>query len=741
MQPERRSFLKGSLLAGGGLALEVFLAPVTRGASGWLAASAAGGAEAATATPAEFSAFVAIAPDGLVTITAKNPEIGQGVKTSLPMIVADELDCDWSQVRITQADADTARYGRQVAGGSTSTPTNWLPMRQAGAGARAMLLQAAAARWSVPVGELSTSRGRILHGASGRSIGYGEVATDAAKLTPPDPATLTLKKPEAFTIIGKPISGIDGARVLRGEPLFGIDTRLPGMLYAVYVVAPAHGGRLGKLNLEAAKAAPGVQHVVPITGDGDANAGLADGVAILATHWWLANAARSKLEVEWDVSKAKGHSSAAYHATAQAALSKGGGTALREDGDPDAALAGAAKRVSARYHYPFLAHATLEPMNCTALYRDGKIEIWAPSQNPSAGRAAVQKLLALPALEDVTVHVTRSGGGFGRRLMNDYMLQAAAIAKAVPGTPVQLIWAREDDIRHDYYRPAGWHGLEAGLDAEGRLVAFTDHFVTFGEGDRVVRGADMSLDMPPAGLVPNLRIAQTTMPTVVNTGYLRAPGSNALSFMSQSFLDEIAIAAGKDLPALMLELLGERRMVTPPKDSGPPFDTGRARDVIEKVVEASRFRQRPAQAGHAKGFGFYFSHRGYFAEVVEASVLEGAIRVHEVWVAGDVGSQIINPFGAENQVRGSILDGLAQVLDEQQIEIVDGVVQQGNFHDFRLGRMNVKPPIHIAWVKSEHPPTGLGEPSLPPVLPALTNAVFAASGQRIRSLPARLIVT
>jgi isoquinoline 1-oxidoreductase beta subunit len=325
--------------------------------------------------------------------------------------------------------------------------------------------------------------------------------------------------------------------------------------------------------------------------------------------------------------------------------------------------------------------------------------------------------------------------------MNDYMVQAAAIARAVPGTPVQLIWTREDDIRHDYYRPAGWHALEAGLDAEGQLIAFTDHFVTFGEGDRVARGAEMSVTMPPAGLVPNLRVSQSTIPTVVNTGYLRAPGSNALSFMSQSFLDEVAAAAGKDLPGLMLELLGERRLVPPPNGRGAPFDTGRARDVIEKVVANSAFRKRPGSPGRAKGFGFYYSHRGYFAEVVEASVAQGAIHVHEVWVAGDVGSQIVNPFGAENQVRGAVLDGLAQALEGQQIEIVDGVVQQGNFHDFRPGRINRQPPIHIAWVKSDHAPTGLGEPALPPVLPALTNAVYAASGQRIRSLPARLAAT
>jgi len=733
MSLDRRSFLKVSLLAGGGgLALEAWLSAPARGMSA---------ADGAAAANGELTAFITIAPDGIVTITAKNPEIGQGIKTTLPMIVADELDCDWAQVRIVQADGDFARYGGQSAGGSTSTPTSWMPMRQTGAAARALLLQAAAQRWSVPVEELGTSKGRILHAASGRSCGYGEVASAAAQLTPPAPESVPLKTPEQFTIIGRAIAGIDGPAVLRGEALFGIDTRLPGMLYAVYEVAPAHGGRLVKADIEAAKRAPGVKHVVPLTGDGNADSGLADGVAILATHWWLANAARAKLDVQWDLTRAQGHSTQAYRARATEVLDKEGGTELRREGNPDAALAGAAQRIAARYDYPFLAHGSLEPQNCTALFKDGKVEIWAPTQSPAQGRELTQKLLGLPALEDVTVHVTRVGGGFGRRLMNDYMLQAAAIAKAVPGTPVQLIWSREDDIRRDYFRPAGWHGLEAGLDAEGRLIAFTDHFVTFGDGQRTARGANFTVTMPPAALVPNLRFTQTMMPTVLTTGWLRAPGSNALCFMSQGFLDEVAHAAGKDLPALMLELIGEPREIAPFGGRGAPFDTGRTRAVIEKVLETSGWpaaTRTPNGAPRAKGFAFYFSHRGYFAEVVEASVAGGEVTVHKVWVAGDIGSHIINPFGAENQVRGSIIDGLAQALTHQSIEVVDGVVQQSNFHDFPLARMPITPEIDIAWVKSDHAPTGLGEPALPPVIPALTNAIYAATGVRIRSLPVKL---
>jgi isoquinoline 1-oxidoreductase subunit beta len=671
-----------------------------------------------------------------VTIMSKNPEIGQGIKTSLPMIVADELDCDWSQVRIAQADVDQARYGEQYAGGSTATTRDWMPMRQTGAAARAMLVQAAANRLKVDAAELTTAKGRIFHRASGRSLGYGEVASAAAALTPPDLSRLPLKDPAQFTIVGRPTVGIDSHRIVKGEPIFGMDTRLPGMLYAAYEVAPAHGGRLVKAQIEAAQRSPGVRYVIPITGNGDYDSGLADGVAILATNWWLANEARARLVVEWDLSAAQGHSSTAYRARAEALIAAGRGEDLRVDGDPTRQLSAAVKRVTARYDYPFIAHAPMEPQNCAARYHDGKLEIWAPSQTPQRGLTALQKALGIGP-ENIKLHLTRCGGGFGRRLMNDYMVQAAAIARAVPGTPVQLIWSREDDIRHDYYRPGGWHSFEAGIGANGELIAFSDHFITFGDGKTTARAAGYNVAMPPAGLVPHLRFSQSMMPTVVTTGALRAPGSNALAFASQSFLDEVAVAAGTDLATLMLTLLGERREIAAP-GGGVPFDTGRARDVIEKVVATSGWSRRSALAGRAKGFAFYFSHRGYFAEVVEASVAADAVTVHKVWVAGDIGSQLVNPMGAENQVRGAVIDGLAQALAGQAIEFIDGVVQQSNLNDFPLARMPLAPQIEIAWVKSAKPPTGLGEPALPPVIPALTNAIFAATGTRIRSLPVRM---
>lgn len=723
---DRRTVLKASLLAGGGLALDVLI-PLP---------SALGATEKEGAGPAQLSAFVSIAPDGTVTIMSKNPEIGQGIKTSLPMIVADELDCDWSQVRITQADLDQKRYGEQYAGGSTATPRDWMPMRQTGAAARAMLVQAAANKWRVEAGQLTTAKGRIYHAGSGRSVGYGEVASAAASVPPPDLATVPLKRPEQFTIIGRPVVGIDSERIIKGEPIFGIDTRLPGMLYAVYEVAPAHGGRLIRADIEAAKHSPGVRHVVPIVGNGDADSGLADGVAIVATNWWLANEARSKLKVDWDLSASKGHSSSVYRAKAEAAMAAGAGADLRVDGDPTGKLSSAARRVTARYDYPFIAHAPMEPQNCTARYADGRLEIWAPSQTPQRGMDQLKKVFGFGP-ESVTLHLMRAGGGFGRRLMNDYMVQVVAIAKAIPGVPIQLLWSRQDDIRRDYYRPGGWHSFEAGIGAKGELIAFSDHFVTFGDGKNTARAAGFNPAMPPAGLIGHLRYSQSMMPTVVTTGAMRAPGSNALCFASQSFLDEVALAAGTDLPHLMLTMLGARREIAPP-GGGVPFDTGRARDVIEKVVQTSDWAHKPREPRRAKGFAFYFCHRGYFAEVVEASVAGSEIAVHKVWVAGDIGSQIVNPMGAENQVRGAVIDGLAQAFAGQAIEFVDGVVQQSNFHDFPLARMPATPEIEIAWVRSDKPPTGLGEPVLPPVIPALTNALFVATGTRIRSLPVRL---
>lgn len=718
---DRRAFLRVSALAGGGLALSL------------TAPGIAQGAEAAKGVP--LNVFVTIDRSGQVAIASKNPEIGQGVKTSLPMMVAEELDCAWEQVKVVQADYDPSRYKGQRAGGSMAIPNEWLPMRQAGAAARQMLVQAAAAQAGIPAAELRTDKGFVLHPGSGRKWSYGELADAAARLPAPELASVPLKEPKDFRIIGRPTTGVDSARILRGEPLFGIDTRLPGMLHAVLETAPAHGGKLKSADTKAAAAAHGVVAVVPLTGVGGPDA-MTDGVAVIATNHWYAEKARGLLKLEWDLSAAEGHSEAAYAKEAARLLDDGKGADVRRDGDAPSRMAGAAKRLSARYSYPFLAHATLEPQNCTALFEDGRLELWAPCQVPERGAGLIAQHLGIPA-EKQTVHMTRIGGGFGRRLFADYMVQAAAIAKALPGKPIQLLWSRADDFQRGFFRPAGWHEFTAGLDRDGKLVAFADHFVTFGSDGQPAQPARLQPTHFPAGLVTDLLFTQSVMPTVIPMGPLRAPGSNALAFAFQGFLDEVAEAAGKDLPQLMLELCTGDRVVgdtSDPARAGWAFRTARARGVIERVVADCSWKKRPRSPGRALGFGFYFSHLGYFAEVADVSVAGKEAKVHKVWVAGDVGSQIINPLGAEAQVRGAIIDGLAQALG-QRISFTNGAIGEQNFDSYPLARIGAAPEIAISWVKSAHPPSGLGEPALPPVIPALTNAVYAATGKRIRDLP------
>ncbi len=722
---DRRDFLRVSALAGGGMALSITLPGKLLGAEG---------------APAQLNAYVEIAASGLVTIVSQNPEIGQGIKTSMPMMIAEELDVDWNKIKVKQGGLDVKRYlTRQVAGGSFATPQNWLPMRQVGAAARQMLLQAASAKAGVPLAELSTEPDMVVHKASGRKWPYGSLAADAAMQPVPDLAKVPLKAAKDFRIIGKPKGGVDSARILRGEPLFGVDTRLPGQVYAIFESGPAHGAKLVSYDATAAKKAPGVLEVFPIKGVGGAEV-LVDGVAVVATNYWYAEQARALLKIEWDLSASKGHTSTDYEAKATKLMDAGGGSDLRRDGNAEAKIAAAAKKLDARYSYPFIAHAPLEPQNCTALYKaDGTLELWAPSQTPERAVTGIVTALGIPA-EKITLHLSRMGGGFGRRLINDFVAQVAAIAKAMPGKPVQLVWSRPDDMKRDFFRPAGWHHFRAGLDATGKIAGFACHFVSFGADGKPASSAAMSPTLFPTGLVSDLLYTQSLMPTVIPTGPLRAPASNSQCFAFQSFLDEVALAAGKDLPALMLELCEKDLSIGTPGDptqASFAFSTARARAVILKVLADSNWKDRPKSIGRAYGFGFYFCHRGYFAEVADVSVIDDAVKVHKVWVAGDVGNIIVNPFGADSQVKGSVIDGLAELLG-QEIIFTDAASETRSFDTFPLGRMSIVPAIAISWVMSDGPPSGLGEPALPPLIPAVTNAIFAATGKRVRSLPVKL---
>lgn len=713
---DRRLFLSAGLAAGGAL-----LFRLTPGAT---AAPPGHGA-------ARLGAFIRITPENGVTIIAKNPEIGQGVRTMLPMLIAEELDVAWEQVTIEQADFDPDRYGAQYAGGSSATPDNWLPLRRAGAAARAMLLAAAAAEWGVPAQRLRTDKGVVIDPATGRRAAYGALAAAAARQTAPDLATVPLKAPQDFTIIGTARRSVDTPAIAAGKPLYALDVRLPGMLYAAIEMGGAFGAKLARANLAAARRAPGVRHVLRLESLGSAET-MFEAVALVGESWWQVNQARALLGCRWEAGAAGASSTEGYAKAAEAAFTQAPTKPIVTLGDPAAAFAAAAKTLEARYSYPFLAHATMEPQNCTALlHADGTLEIWSSSQLPEEGRDAIVKHLGVPAAK-IRLHLLRAGGGFGRRLMNDVVVQAAAIAKRLPGTPVQLIYSREDDLRRDFYRAGGWHQLRAALDDQGRLSALANHFVSFGKRGRFARGAGLDKSEFPAGLGPAIDYGATLLKTHVPMGWLRAPASNGLAFAYQCFLDEVAAAAGKSLPDLTLELLGPPRLI----GDDPAFDTGRAAAVVRRVVEMAGFAAVPRQPGRGLGFAFYFDHLGYAAEVVEviAGGAEGG-RVPRVWVAVDVGATIINPLGARAQVEGSVIEGLGQALGGLGLTLAGGAIVQGNFDGYPLPRITHAPAIEIAFVPSDAAPTGLGEPVLPPVIPACLNALYAATGKRVRSLP------
>ena len=691
------------------------------------------------------NAFIQIAPTGIVTIMAPAPEIGQGIRTMLPMVIAEELDADWSQVVVKQADLNAEAYGFQVAGGSMSTPNLFEPLRRVGAAGRSLLVSAAAKRWGVAEEKCTTQSGRVFNGASGQSLGYGDLADEAAKLPLPDAEKLQLKNPKDYKIIGKSQLGVDNLALFTGKPQFAIDVRLPGMKYAVYEKAPVYAGRPKSVNFEEVAKMPGVHNVflvegkVKTSGVIEFDPGLEPGVAIVADSWWQANQARKALKVEWENVRGPNNSdpstqsSAGFETAAQKMLASAPQSNIEKNGDAEAALKSAAKTVEAVYSYPFLAHGTLEPQGTTAWFHDDKLEVFTQSQLPGPGREAIAKTLGIDE-QTITVRMLRAGGGFGRRLVSEYMVEAAWIAREAK-VPVQLIWSREDDIHHDPYRPAGWHKLTAGLDAQGKVTAWRQNFVSFGEGTHTVSSGGMGKDEFPAGAVENYEQNLSTMPLWLRTGPLRAPGANALCFVSQSFIDELAVAGKRNPLELQREILTTGIQTTKDKQRAHYFE--RMLGVLNQVAEESKWSEYWNGAktkGVGMGISVYACHLGYFAHVARVEVdAAKKVRVTDVWACGDVGSQIINPSGAEAQVEGSILEAMSQMI--QQITIADGHAEQTNYHQHPLLRMRQVPALHLSWRITDNPPTGLGEPALPPTIPAITNAIFAATGERIRTLP------
>jgi isoquinoline 1-oxidoreductase beta subunit len=722
----RRNFIKIAGVAGGGLVLALSLGSTARRAL-------------AQAAPAAFSAnpYVQIKPDGTITLFAKNPEVGQGVKTSLPMIVAEELDADWRQVRVEQSVIDETLYGRQVAGGSTSTPTNWDPLRRAGATARAMLVSAAAKTWNVPESEITTANSVAFHRPSNRTATYGELASLAATLPVPDAESVPLKKRAEYRLLGTRVTGVDNEKIVTGQPLFGIDQRVPGMVYASYAKAPKVGARVVSANLDEIKRLRGVKDAFVVGQQGDpinfapAAAAVLSGVAIIADSTWNAIEAKKRLKVVWDESGASNDSWTGAMAEAKKIAAAPPGQTLGEGGDVETAFKDG-KTVEALYSYHYVSHADLEPQNCTAWFKGDSVEIWAPTQTPQAAVDGVAALLGLPK-EKVTLHQLRGGGGFGRRLANDSVCEVVAVSKQAGGIPVKVQWTREDDMAFDYYRPGGFHSLKAAVDQTGKLSAWQNHFITFTrDGKATVSGGNIAATDFPAQVVANNRMLQSMISSKIPTGPWRAPGSSAIAFAVQGFLHECAVAANRDYRDFLLDVMGEPRYSI--EGNLRSLHTGRAADVIKAVTERAGWgREMPK--GRALGLAFHYSHLGHFAEVADVSVEGKKIKVHKIWVVADIGP-VVNLSGAENQCQGSVIDALSTAMG-LAITFEGGKVEQANFDKYPIIRIDKAPDVEVHFIQSDYPPTGCGEPAFPPAAPAIANAIYAASGQRVRTLPFR----
>jgi isoquinoline 1-oxidoreductase beta subunit len=707
----RREFFRISTALGGGLLIGIQLGELASQARGEARPEAEAGDDVF-----EPNVWLIISPDDRINIQVASSEMGQGVMTALPMLIAEELDADWSRVQAEFAPVNPAYanpiFGRQQTGGSTAVRGYWRVLREAGATAREVLIRAAARRWGVPPERCATEGGQVVDTETGRRLRYGELVGEAAAIPVPD--MVFLKEPEQFRLLGRTTPRLDVPDKVDGGAQFGIDVKLPGLLTATVLRCPVFGGKVKSLEDTDARAVPGVRHVVT----------LSTGVAVLADHFWAARQGRDALKVEWDPGPAAQLDSAAIRAQMKQRVDRG--TAGRNDGNADRALENAERRLEAVYEVPYLAHACMEPMNCTAHVRSDGCDIWVPTQGQTRTHDTAVRLTGLPA-ERVRVHTTYLGGGFGRRSEQDFVIDAVEASRAA-GAPVKVIWTREDDIRHDYYRPATYNRLAAALDERGMPEAWRHRIAGPSIAQREARepetsGEDFSategaLNLPYA--IPNIHVTYARVNTAVPVGYWRSVASSQNAFITECFLDEVAAAGGKDPCELRRTLL-----------AGQP----RLRGVLELAADKAGWRKSTAE-GRFRGIAVAQSFGSYVAQVAEVSIEDGVPRVHRVVCAIDCG-MVVNPDTIVAQMESGIVYGLTAAL-KGEITIDSGRVVQGNFDDYPLLRLNECPNIEVYIVPSGEAPGGVGEPGTPPIAPAVANAVFAATGKPVRRLPIRL---
>jgi len=695
----RREFLKISALTGGGLMLGF----------SWFGAEAKTLVvvnEAAFAGDITFNSYLSIATDSTITILSPNPELGQNILTSFPMIVAEELDADWTKVKVVQANLDTKNFERQLTGGSGAVPHSWKRLRTAGATARYMLIQAAAKRWNVPAEECTANSGFILHAKSNKKVSFGELVEEASKITVP--AEIPLKDPKDFKLIGTAVKNVANKDIVRGKGMFGLDFYREGMRFAMLQRPPAFGTKIKSVDAAAAKAMPGITDVVTFKNN----------VAVVGKSTWEVMKARKLVKIEYE-KDGNIESTADHDKLFKSLLDNGTATVRRKDGDVEAAFKSAAKIVKSDYQCPFLSHSPMEPMNFFAHVRPDGVELIGPSQTPASARAATSKLLNIPE-DKITVEITRLGGGFGRRLKFDYVTEAAELSSLIKA-PVKLIWSREDDMMGGSYRPAVRYRFEAALDAGGNMIGYKLRGVGINAGNPTRE------DNFPSGAVDHLLIDSVEHQSPITTGAWRAPITNFLAFAEQSFLDEVAHAAGKDPVQFRLELLQKAKQAPA---GAIKYDIDRMIGVIKMAAEKSRWGKKK---GLAQGFSVYFSHRSYVAQVCDV-VLQGGIPVvKKIYAVSDCG-QVVNLSGARQQVMGGIVDGLGHAM-YSKLSFKDGAAEQKNFDTYRLIRIKEIPEIETHFVDNGIEPTGLGEPALPPTGGAVANAIFKATGKRVRNQP------